>query len=269
MPDAPADAPPDDPAAEGGSASAEEVDAHVRRADPDRWLAARLVADPGDRANLMALYALNDELARIAPQVSQPMLGEVRFAWWSEALEAAANGAPRGHPTLQAVAPALKSGALSPAVLGEIVEARHLDLEPEPFPDEAALLAYIDATAGALMRAAIVLLDPGAPPQTVLSAGRAWGWTTLMRSGSAWAERGRRWAPRDWGDVPPDTLAERARTRAVDALKAAVKELRPLPVASFPAVAYVRFARDHLRGREPGELKRRAELLLASTLGKV
>lgn len=260
---------PDPAAAEGAPASADEVDVHVRRSDPDRWLAARLVADAGDRTNLMALYALDDELARIAPQVSQPMLGEVRLAWWAEALEAAATGSVRGHPVLQAVAPALRSGALSPAVLGEIVEARHLDLDPEPFPDEAALLAYIDATAGALMRAATVLLDPGAPPQTVLSAGRAWGWATLMRSGPAWVARGRRWAPRDWGDVPPDTLAERARTRVADALKDAVKELRPLPVASFPAVAYVRFARDYVRGREPGELKRRAELLWASTLGRV
>ena len=45
MPDAPADP----AAAAGAPASAEEVDAHVRRADPDRWLAARLVADAGDR----------------------------------------------------------------------------------------------------------------------------------------------------------------------------------------------------------------------------
>ena len=197
------------------------------------------------------------------------MLGEVRLAWWAEALEGAAQGSARGHPALQAVAPALRSGALSPAVLGEIVEARHLDLELEPFADEAALLSYLDATAGAVMRAAAMRLDPAAPPAALRAAGRAWGWTTLVRSAPAWTARGRRWAPRDWGEAEPEVLAERARARIADALGETEQELRPLPVASFPAVAYVRFARDHLRGREPGELKRRAELLWAAARGRV
>ena len=91
-----------------------------------------------------------------------------------------------------------------------------------------------------------------------------------MRAGEAWRARGRRWTPLAWGEtVPDDTAAERARTHAKAALDAAVRDLKPLPVSSFPAVAYVRFARDYVKGRNPGDFTRRAELLWASTLGRV
>ena len=254
----------------GEAPSEGDLDAHLRHADPDRWLAARMVADPKARGALLALYALNDELARVASSVTQPMLGEMRFAWWREAVAEAADGKVRAHPVVQAVAPALQAGAIAVEDVAQIIEARHLDLEPEPFPDEAALVAYIDATAGALMRSAVVLLDPGAPPACIRSAARAWGWAGLMRAGEAWRARGRRWTPLAWGEtVPDDTAAERARTHAKAALDAARAELKPLPVSSFPAVAYVRFARDYVHGRTPGDIARRAELLWASTLGRI
>ena len=44
----------------------EDIDAIVRRTDPDRWLASRFVADPAARADLLALYAYSQELARVA-----------------------------------------------------------------------------------------------------------------------------------------------------------------------------------------------------------
>lgn len=257
------------PPAAAAPPSGEDLDAHVRHADPDRWLAARLVSDPARRRDLLALYALNDEIARVAESVSQPMLGEMRFAWWREAVTEAAEGRPRVHPVLQAIAPVLQSGAVSPAEVEALVAARHLDLAPQPFPDEAALVAWLDATAGGLMVAAARLLDAAAPPEAVRSAARAWGWSGLMRAEPAWRARGRRWAPAEWDDLPPDAATARARTYAQAALAEARRELRALPVASFPAVAYVRFVRDHLGRRTPGELGRRAQLLWASAVGGV
>ncbi len=256
-----------DPADQPGAA---DLDAHLRHADPDRWLAARLVGDAQARRALMALYALNDELARVADSVTQPLLGEMRFAWWREALEEAAAGRPRAHPVLAAIAPALQSGAVRLQDLGEIIDARHRDLEPAPFADEAALTAYIDATAVALMRAAAVLLAPDAPGDCVRTAGRAWAWTGLMRAEPAWRARNRRWAPLAWGaDVSAETAAGRAEVHARAALREVNAGLAPLPVASFPAVAYVRLARDYLRGREPGDVGRRARLLWASAAGRI
>ena len=82
-----------------------DLDAVVRRADPDRWLATRFIGDPAARAEVVALYAFNDELARVAPAVSNPLLGEIRLAWWRERLEELDGGAHApAEPRLRAAA---------------------------------------------------------------------------------------------------------------------------------------------------------------------
>ena len=79
--------------------SEDDLDAQIRRVDPDRWLASRFVADRALRADLIALYAFNHELARAAEVASQPLVGEMRLAWWREALEEMFEGRPlRKHP---------------------------------------------------------------------------------------------------------------------------------------------------------------------------
>src|SRR5215217_5167640 len=91
----------------------EDLDALVRRVDPDRWLAARFVADPERRGELIALSALNHELARVAETVRNPLMGEIRLAWWREGLEAMAAGGPaRPQPALQALQPAMAAGRI-------------------------------------------------------------------------------------------------------------------------------------------------------------
>jgi len=37
----------------------DDIDALVRRVDPDRWLASRFIADAQARADVIALYAFN------------------------------------------------------------------------------------------------------------------------------------------------------------------------------------------------------------------
>jgi phytoene synthase len=82
-----------------------DLDALVRRVDPDRWLASRFIADKAKRAEVVALYALNFELARVGESVSNPLAGEIRLAWWRERLEAIAGGADApGQPVLLALA---------------------------------------------------------------------------------------------------------------------------------------------------------------------
>ena len=244
------------------------LDDIVRKADPDRWQAARFVADPVRRGELVALYALNDELARVAEQVSTPMIGDIRLAWWREGLEAAAAGGPvRAHPVLQALIPA--ADRLDFGLLEAMVQARAADLEPEPFADEAALVAYIDGTAGALMAASARLLDPAATALQTVSAARAWGWAGLWRAGPALAARGRRWTPLGWADADEAEIAAHVAHRVGDALKAARDELADLPVAAFPAVAYATLAGVYAAGRQPGELEKRFRLVTAVARGRI
>jgi phytoene synthase len=248
----------------------EDLDAAVRRDDPDRWLAARFVAEAAPRADLIALYAFNDAVARVPGQVSNPMLGDIRLAWWREGLEALVAGASvRAHPVLQALIPAARAGRLDAAALERLIAARAADLEPQPFADEAALVDYIDGTAGAVMAAAVRLLDPAADPACVVSAGRAWGWAGLWRAGAALAARGRRWTPLAWGEADHAEVAAHVRHRVEDALAAARAELKRLPVAAFPAVAYATLARPYAHGRSLGELEKRGRLLAAVLRGRV
>ena len=80
----------------------------VRTGDPDRFRTA-LFATPEAREHLFALYAFNLEIAKIAPMVSEPMLGEIRLQWWREALDQIYGDGPvRAHEVTTPLAVAVK-----------------------------------------------------------------------------------------------------------------------------------------------------------------
>ncbi len=236
-------------------ADTETLDDLVRRVDPDRWLASRFITDPATRADVIALYGLNYELARVAGGVSNALMGEIRLTWWREAMEEIAAGkTPRKHPNVEALA----ASSFDPAALAAMAEARFADLDEGPLKDEAAVLAYVDATAGALAVLAARRLDPKADPHAVKGAARAWGLSGLWRL----KQTGRSRLPEDW------TLADVA--ARVDAqMKAARGEVRGLPVAAFPAVAPAALARAYMAGREMGDLEKKARLTFAVATGRL
>ena len=86
-------------------ASSSDLDAMMRRVDPDRWLSSRFVGQPDARADIVALYAFDHELARAPRIASNALLGEMRLTWWREALDEIFEGRPvRHHPAAQALA---------------------------------------------------------------------------------------------------------------------------------------------------------------------
>lgn len=247
-------------------AAPDDFERHVRRVDPDRWLAARLIEEPAARTEVLALYALDHELGRIAPAVSQPMLGEIRLQWWREAIARAGEGGAADHPVIAALKPALQAGRLRRDLLESLLSSHAIDLEPQPFADEAGLLAWMDARFGAAMGLAARLLDPAADDgDAFVHAGRAWGWSSLLQAAPAWRAQGRDPWPARWEGV--DEVAARVRVRVDAALKASRAGLKGLPTAAFPAVAYTTLARDYARGRAPSDLVKRAKLLWASAKG--
>jgi phytoene synthase len=242
-----------EPGAENGPDT--DLDALVRRMDPDRWLASRFIADPRARTDVVALYAFNYELARVAGGVSNALMGEIRLTWWREAMEEVAAGLPpRKHPTVLAAAAA----GYPSVALAQMAEARMADLDAAPFATEAEVLAYVDATAGAVMMLAAWRLDPKADPHAVKSAARAYGLAGLWRLKRAGVDR----LPADWtqGDV---------RRRVREALAQARSELQALPVAAFPAAAPAALAAAQTGARELGELEARARLTWSVATGRV
>lgn len=212
----------------------DDLDALVRRVDPDRWLSSRFVADQAARADLIALYALDHELTRIPQIVSNPLMGEIRLTWWREGLEEIAEGKTvRAHPVLRAIA----DGALPAPALAALAEARLGDLDGEKTGEAA--LAHADATEGLLMALAARRLSLDATANQVRQAARA------------------------------VVLAKTDGPAALIALKAARAELAGLPVAAFPAVAHATLAGRYARNKNPGELEKRARILLAVLTGRI
>src|SRR5437762_185405 len=85
-----------------------DLDALIRRVDPDRWLSSRFIGQAAPRADVIALYAFDHELARAPRVASNALLGEMRLTWWREALEEIFEGRPvRQHPAAQALAAAV------------------------------------------------------------------------------------------------------------------------------------------------------------------
>lgn len=214
----------------------------VRRADPARWLAARFAA-PDARARLEALYAFYGEIARVREVVSDPMVGEIRLAWWREAVEEIADGrAPRRHPIVEALAAALGLDGARRHVeaLSDLAAARERDLDDRPFASVEEASAYAGASAGAL--AALAAAVAAAPDEVfdaraARAAGSAWGLLGLARALPVHAALGWSGAPRDAVRATGKTLAKIVSDRDADALRAVAA---PLLDAAEAALATAR-----------------------------
>ena len=229
-----------------------DLDALVRRVDPDRWLASRYIADAEARADVIALYALNYELSRAAEVASQPLIGEMRLAWWREALEEIYElRTVRRHPTAAAMADAVRRRGLDRADLEALIDGRLRELHPWPLGEDE-VLDYLDATAGCLMTLAARVLSGEMPPD-LRPAGRAWGLAGLLRIGGR--------LPAGWEDG--------ARVAVDRNLREANATLADLPVAAFPAVAYATLARPYARGAPPSELSKRLRLTWTIARGAI
>jgi phytoene synthase len=244
----------------------DDLDKQIRHNDEDRWLASRFA--PADvRARLVAIYALNHEIARTAETVSQAAIGDIRLAWWREALAEIASGKPpRAHPILQAI---FARDAAAPA-WERLIAARGRDLDAQPFATWAELEDYLDATAGGVMRVAIAIcgVDPGTQEPFVRAAAQAWGCVGLLRAETHWRAKGRTLLPLEGGTL--DDLAERARRASGDKRALSAK----LPAAAFPAGGYVALASSYLRAHAHGReatplLLRQLRLIAASATGRL
>jgi phytoene synthase len=222
-----------------------DLDALVKRVDPDRWLSSRLIVDAAARAEAIAVYGYDYELARAPRVASNPLMGEIRLTWWREVLDEVFEGRPvRHHPTAQALAAAVLGHSLPRAPLEEMIDARYRELDAEPM-NLADALEWARGTGGAAAETVARLLDPKADAAKARAGGQAWAIGRLMGTAGMMGEG------------------------AQDALSKALREARGLSVAAFPAIAHATLARDRAKGRRPSDFAARAKLLVASLTGRV
>jgi phytoene synthase len=205
----------------------------AREGDPDRYLSA-LFAPADARGGLFALYAFNAELARIAEQVTEPELGEIRLQWWRDALEHAAAGISTGHPVVDALGQIMLERGVSREDLSRLIDARQFDVSVKLMPDSATLDTYLAETAGVLFQLGAEIAGAGRKAEhAAKAAGLAYGLTGLMRALPVHAARGRI-------DVPADMLlrqgtsqTELAQGKTTEGLERGLAELRGDAQASF------------------------------------
>lgn len=131
----------------------------VRTGDPDRFRSA-LFAPLDKREYLFALYAFNLEIAKIAPMVSEPMLGEIRLQWWREAIDAAyADGPIREHEVVESLTKLIRERPVFKRSFELMIDARSSELDPTFPSDGDALKTYLRHTGGQIAVTACIALS--------------------------------------------------------------------------------------------------------------
>ncbi|MGO9361005.1 MAG: phytoene/squalene synthase family protein [Xanthobacteraceae bacterium] len=215
--------------------------------------AAALFADPAARRALLALFAFAGELARVHDHVSQPLPGEIRLQWWSDALAGAGHGGVEGHPVAAELKLAIAAFDLPVGQLTRLIEAYRGDLYDDAIPTLAALEGYLTETTSTLIALAARICAPQTEiaPDLLHDAGLAQGLARMIGLLPHHAARGRLYLPRDLlalnAVTAEDVLAGRMTPglRAVLAYLAGVAEqhlanaraaARSLPAAARPAL---------------------------------
>ncbi|MEO8811811.1 MAG: squalene/phytoene synthase family protein [Caulobacteraceae bacterium] len=225
------------------------LDSAVRRADPDRWLSSRLIADPAARADVVALYAFDHELARAQGVASNALVAEMRLVWWRETLDGIfGEGVVRRHPGAESLATAIRGRGLRREPFEAMIDARVARLD-QPVLDLTEALGWADDVGGSVCRLAADILDPDASSAAMTPAGRLWGLTVLLRQGG----------------VPREALAGIMPPLIEEASRAAAR----VSADAFPALAHVALARPEWSGAHSSPLEKRVRLLWAAARGRI
>lgn len=175
----------------------------VRTGDPDRYWATYFA--PADkRPYLLALYAFNQEIARVRDNVSTPLPGEIRFQWWRDWLDAlTADGLATDEPhppVAQALAETINRFRLPLQPFHDLIDARVFDLYDDMMPSVADLEGYCGETSSTLFRLACLILAGGRDPGGADAAGHggvAFAVTGLLRALPWQLRRGQVFIPSD------------------------------------------------------------------------
>ena len=235
----------------------------VERHDRDRYLAS-LFAPEAEREQLFALYAFNHEVAKTAEVVSEPMLGQIRLQWWRESLEGIYAGSPRQHEVVEPLARTIEARRLPRELFEAVIDARELDLEPEPPEDLDALRVYAEGSSTAPLKLALRVLgaEDEASREAAEHLGPAWAYLGLLRALPLHARQKRSYLPADLCADAGVDLQEVFELRSSPALrrvtgvlldaagqhlKAARRSARRVPRRALPALLPARLADLYLK----------------------
>jgi phytoene synthase len=229
----------------------EQCERLVRETDKDRFLAT-LFAPAEARPALFALYAFNAEIARVRDIAREPLPGEIRLQWWTEALRGERRDEARANPIAAALLDTVERHGLPVQRLLDLVEARIFDVYDDPTQTVADLETYAQQTSSVLFEAAAHILSGASGTADELSqhAGLAYAMAGMLQAFPRHAARGQLYVPLEilqrHGARQEDIFAGKAtvelraalaemRLRVRGHLAAARDRLPAAPAAALPA----------------------------------
>jgi phytoene synthase len=225
----------------------EYLSALVRASDRPRYFAA-LFAPAGCRGEILALYGLAAEIARIPDQVSDATLGQMRLQFWRDGLKAGAAAGQGETPALRAVAAALRRHGSAPDALTPLIDARSADLYADAPPTLADLEELIAKMQAPLFRLAAEITGAAGPEIATAArhAGIAYGLARRLADFPIERARGRTILPLQLLELEGMSEAEVFAAERADGIYKVIASLGDL------ARHHLRAAREHLAGAQSG-----------------
>jgi len=200
----------------------------VKTGDPDRWLSAQS-ALPEARKALMAIYAVNLEIARAPWASPEPLVAQIRLQWWADEIGKIYHGqVVDSHEILPALRKVIFEHNLPRGLFETLIEARHFDLGTAPHDGQTGFDRYITGTAGSVMGLAATAL--GATPAhlpVIHDFAYGAGVAALVRAAPELLARGR--------SPLPDAISDHV-VKARKRIAKARKQRGHLPPALTPAL---------------------------------
>jgi len=229
-----------------------------------------MFAEPDIRARLLLIYAFHLELAKVPELVSEPIIGQIRYQWWRDAIaEIYETESVRQHEITTPLKRLLLDYDIPRYWVDQLIDGRERDIDPRPFAGLTESLDYCANTSGVLMKIATKLCGVD-PSETEEAAGIAWGLTGLARAYGYYHET-------ILSEVSFKRLLELANQKQALVSQSA----SDVDVKAFPAVGYVALVPHYIsklshKNHDPvtmqvsySPLSKKWHLLKASLIGKL
>ena len=149
--------------------------------DPERRLALAYVP-AARRAAVEALWQLDVAFAAVIAAGREPMITQIKLAWWRQALERLDEAPPPAEPVLEALAKDVLPQRISGSSLAEMERGWGVLLAQEILGAED-VGTYAAGRGALLFRISALLLGAGSGPE-VEAGGEAWALVDLARKSS-------------------------------------------------------------------------------------
>jgi phytoene synthase len=164
------------------------VNVTVTAKDDPEWALAMSYAPADRRAALRALFALDAALGQVLRTTREPLVGQMRLAWWREALVRLDTARPPAEPVLQTLAAEVLPLGVTGEALAAMVDGWEVLLGTI---DHRAIADHAGSRGEVLFERAGAVL--GAMTDPLAEAGQGWALADLAGhlSDEVWAGRAR------------------------------------------------------------------------------